>query len=166
MKKEIASAGDTVPPARPLDLWVAYRFGLIATRMGVMGQQAYKERHKLSPSAWRAMAVVARFEPCSAAELSSHSRLDPPKVSRAIEALVARRLLKRSKDPVDQRRAVLSLTPAGRAMFNDVAAHVERNEAFVVATLTARENKVLWDVVAKIDDQIARCMQSPGELPE
>ena len=144
---------------RPLEDWVSYRFGLIATRLGVIGESGYKAKHKLSTSAWRALAVLARFEPCSAAELSNHSRLDPPKVSPAIEALVERKLLRRNKDPEDQRRAVLSLTPAGRAVFNEVAADVERREAFVTSTLTPQEAEVMWRAVAKIDARIVLLAQ-------
>jgi DNA-binding MarR family transcriptional regulator len=154
-KKPQPNADSHEPPCRPLDQWVAYRFGLIAARLGVIGQHNYQSRHKLSTSAWRAMAVVARFEPCSAAELSNHSRLDPPKVSRAIEVLTDRKLLKRIKDPQDQRRAVLTLTAEGRKMYDDIAAQVERTEAFVVSTLTAQEAKLMWSAVAKIDAQIA-----------
>jgi DNA-binding MarR family transcriptional regulator len=150
------------PPCRPLDQWVAYRFGLIAARMGVIGQQAYQGQYKLSTSAWRAMAVVARYEPCSAAELSSHSRLDPPKVSRAIEVLTERKLLQRNRDPLDQRRAVLTLTAKGREMYTDISTQVERTESFMVSTLTATEAKALWSAVAKIDAQIAKY----GLLPE
>lgn len=155
MKKKTPRNVDADSPCRPLDQWVAYRFGLIAARMGVIGQHAYQGRHKLSTSAWRAMAVVARYEPCSAAELSSHSRLDPPKVSRAIEVLTERKLLQRNRDPQDQRRAVLTLTPKGREMYNDISTQVERTESFMTSTLTATEAKVLWSAIAKIDTQIA-----------
>jgi DNA-binding MarR family transcriptional regulator len=154
------------PPApshRPLEEWVAYRFGLVAARMGTIGQQAYQTRHKISTSSWRALAVIARFEPCSATELSSHSRLDAPKVSRAIEALVARKLIKREKAPEDLRRAVLALTPLGRRVYEDVAAFAEKTEAFVTATLTAEERRVMWRAVAKIDAQLALLGRYPPE---
>jgi DNA-binding MarR family transcriptional regulator len=154
IKKQKSVGGSAETRCRPLDEWVAYRFGLIAARLGVIGQHSYKSPHKLSTSAWRAMAVVARFEPCSAAELSNHSRLDPPKVSRAIEILTERKLLKRIKDPQDQRRAVLTLTAEGRRMYNDISAQVERTEAFIVSTLTPQEAKAMWSAVAKIDAQI------------
>lgn len=140
----------------PLEHWVAYRFGLIATRLGAIAAPAYQARHKLSTSAWRAMAVVARFEPLSAAMLSQHSRLDPSKVSRAIETLVARRLLTREKDPIDQRRAVLRLTARGRQIYSDVETTAVRLEREMTATLTAAEHKALWSALDKIDEQVAR----------
>lgn len=148
---------------RPLEEWVGYRFGLVAARLGTFVQQSYQSRHKISTSSWRALAVIARFEPCSATELSSHSRLDAPKVSRAIEALVARKLIKREKAPDDLRRAVLALTPLGRKVYEDVAAFTEKTEAFVTATLSAEERRVMWQAVAKIDAQLAALAKQPPE---
>ena len=138
----------------PLDRWVAYRFGLIATRIGTLAMPAYREHHKLSTSAWRALAVVAHFEPLSAAMLSEHSRLDPSKVSRAIETLVGRKLLTRQKDPADQRRAVLRLTPRGREIYTDVSTTATQLEREMTATLTAVEWEALWALLDKIDEQI------------
>jgi DNA-binding MarR family transcriptional regulator len=140
----------------PLDRWVAYRFGLIATRIGALATPAYRDHHKLSTSAWRALAVVAHFEPLSAAMLSEHTRLDPSKVSRAIETLVGRKLLTREKDPADQRRAVLRLTPRGREIYADVSATATRLEQEMTATLTAAERKALWALLDKIDAEIQR----------
>lgn len=140
----------------PLDRWVSYRFGLIATRMGAIAAPAYLGRHKLSTSTWRALAVVARFEPLSAAMLSEHTRLDPSKVSRAIETLVRRKLLTRDKDPADQRRAVLRLTARGREMYSDIEATVVRFEAEMTSTLSAPEKKALRSALDKIDAQVAR----------
>jgi DNA-binding MarR family transcriptional regulator len=145
----------------PLDHWVAYRFGLIATRIGSMAAPAYKV-HKLSTAAWRALAVVARFEPLSAAMLSEHTRLDPSKVSRAIETLVGRKLLTRNKDPADQRRAVLELTPRGRKIYQDIEITAVRLERELTATLTKAERRSLWIVLDKIDAEIARTRQEPG----
>jgi DNA-binding MarR family transcriptional regulator len=140
----------------PLDRWVSYRFGLIATRLGAIAAPTYLGRYKLSTSAWRALAVVARFEPLSAAMLSEHSRMDPSKVSRAIETLVRRKLLTREKDPADQRRAVLRLTARGREMYSNIESIVFRLETEATGTLNAAERKALYSALDKIDAQIAK----------
>lgn len=139
----------------PLDEWVAYRFGLIAARIGSIGQSAYQKKHGLSPGEWRILAVIARYEPCSAAEVSRRSRLEPPKISRAVETLVTAGLILRDKDPQDQRRAVLTLTSGGRSLYTEIAIRAVRFEEYVTSTLTAREKEVLWRAVTKIDQQIA-----------
>ena len=149
------------PEPLPIEHWVGYRFGLLAARLGSMMQPVTQGRHKLSTSSWRVLAVIARFEPCSAAELSSHSRLDPSKVSRAIEVLVDRKFIKRNKDPDDLRRAVLTLTPLGRRTYEDCAEQVRRNEAFYTATLTPQERKAMWAAVDKIERQIADLPLAP-----
>ncbi len=140
--------------ARPLDLWVGYRLGLIATRIGTIAAKQYISRHKLPTSLWRALAVVARFGPMSASALSEHSRLDPPKVSRAIDGLVERKLLLRRTDKNDERKVVLTLTVRGRAIYEDVAAYVTTLENGLLSTLSASEQKALWTILAKIDKQL------------
>lgn len=158
---EVTGAKKKAEKQLPLDRWVAYRFGLIATRIGALAAPAYQEHHKLSTAAWRSLAVVAHLEPLSAATLSEHSRMDPSKVSRAIETLVGRKLLTREKDPADQRRAVLRLTQKGREIYADVSASATRLEHEVTATLTAAERKALWTVLDKIDEQIQQ-HSAPG----
>ncbi len=156
------SSRETKTDELPLEQWVGYRFGLLAAHIGAMLQPVTRGRHKLSTSSWRVMAVVARFEPCSAAVLSSHSRMDPSKVSRAIEALVDRKMLRRRKDPEDQRRAVLTLTPLGRRTYEDCADYVRKNEAYYTATLTAAERKAMWSAVDKMEKLIAELALKPG----
>lgn len=157
------SRGKTKADTLPLEQWVGYRFGLLATRIGSMLQPVTQGKYRLSTSSWRVLAVIARFEPCSAAELSSHSRLDPSKVSRAIEVLVDRKFIKRNKDPLDQRRAVLTLTPLGRRTYEDCAEQVRKNEAYYTATLTPLERKAMWAAVDKMEALIAELALKPTD---
>lgn len=155
MPEALRTKAKSVEPL-PLDHWISYRFGLIATRLGEMAKPHYAVHYKMSTAAWRALAVVARFEPLSATMLSGYSRLDASKVSRALETLVGRRLVTREKDPADQRRVTLRLTARGREIYYDVAAAVSQIEHDVTATLTAAERKILFVALDKIDTQIAR----------
>lgn len=145
-------AGDQLP----IDRWIAHRCAQIANRVGAMLIPEHGGRHQLSANEWRALAVIARFEPLSAATLSENARLDPSRVSRAIEALVGKQLITRGKDPIDQRRALLQLTPRGRTIYGDIASSVRALEQEMVATLTASEQRALWSAFDKIDRQIAR----------
>ena len=141
---------------RSIDRWIGYRWGLIVTRMGALAAHEYVGKYKLTTSVWRALAVIARYEPLSAATLCQHSRLDPPKASRAIEALVKRKLLSRRKDPTDERRAILTLTARGRAIFQDLEQAIDRLEDEITSTLTPAEKKALWSCAEKLDIALAR----------
>ena len=149
-------------PDPSLDRWVAHRCGQIANRIGTMLAPAHGGRHKLSSNEWRALAVVARFEPLSAAILSEHSRLDPSRVSRAIDVLVGKRLITREKDPADQRRALVQMTPRGRTIYADIARSVHTLERELVATLTTTEQRALWSAFDKIDKQLKRKSEGGG----
>ena len=153
VKKRTVIAAKSIA-TRPLEMWIGYRFGLIATRIGAVAAQQYIARHKLTTSLWRALAVVARFEPMSATSLSEHSRLDPPKVSRAIDGLVERKLVLRRIDKSDERKVVLTVTARGRAIFDDVAAYVTVLETGVLSALSATEEQALWRILEKIDKQL------------
>ena len=149
-------AHDKEAQLHSIDRWIGYRWGLIATRMGALAAEEYVGKYKLTTSVWRAMAVIARHEPLSAATLCQHSRLDPPKASRAIEALVKRKLLSRRKDPSDERRAILTLTATGRAIYRDLEKAIDRLEIELTSTLSASEKKALWSCAAKLDIELAR----------
>ncbi|HVV62239.1 MAG TPA: MarR family transcriptional regulator, partial [Pseudolabrys sp.] len=51
----------------------------------------------------------------------SHSHMHKTKVSRAVALLERRKLVARRTNRADLREALLSLTPAGREVYNDLA---------------------------------------------
>jgi DNA-binding MarR family transcriptional regulator len=53
--------------------------------------------------------------------IGEHSHMHKTKVSRAVALLEKRRLLTRRANKADMREAFLSLTPAGRAIYQDLA---------------------------------------------
>jgi DNA-binding MarR family transcriptional regulator len=139
----------------PLERWTGYRLGLIAARVGVLAAAQYTKRFELTTSLWRVLAIVARFEPLSATTLCEHSRLDPPRVSRAIDALVARKVVLRRVDASDQRKVVLTLSAKGRRLYQDVAVPVCAVENQVLTALSAAEQKQFWHMLSKIDKQLS-----------
>ena len=53
--------------------------------------------------------------------IGAHSHMHKTKVSRAVAQLEKRKLLDRRANRADLREAFLALTPAGRAMYDDLA---------------------------------------------
>jgi len=53
--------------------------------------------------------------------IGAHSHMHKTKVSRAVALLEKRKLLTRKANRDDLREALLTLTPAGRAMYDDLA---------------------------------------------
>ena len=138
----------------PLEHWIGYRFSLISARLGNYVAQMYASRHDLTMPAWRSLAVIARYQPLTAKQLAMLTSSDAFKVARAIELLVRRGLIRRDVDKTDRRRASLSLTAAGRRVYNDIEKFVVRVENELTAALDAGELASLRQSLDKLDRQL------------
>src|SRR5258707_3226230 len=63
---------------------------------------------------YRLLAALEEFGPASQAALGRRTGIDRSDVVAALNELAARGFIKRSPDPDDRRRNVVTITPAGR----------------------------------------------------
>jgi DNA-binding MarR family transcriptional regulator len=117
-------------------------------------QEGIGRRHRLGLSAWRALAVLAADATTTAAEIAARTGLDKMTVSRALASLEATGRIARRPDPHDGRRALVSLTPAGRKVFEAVWAQAREREAAALAGITAAERTRLARAVRAITDAL------------
>ena len=66
------------------------------------------------------LATIERHGPLTPSELAQRERVQRPTVTRMLAGLEERGLVQRAADPADRRSALISLTPAGRALLDDV----------------------------------------------
>jgi DNA-binding MarR family transcriptional regulator len=145
-----------------LENWTGYRFGLIASRLGSFIAPMYEDRHKLTVPAWRSLAVIARYQPLTAAQLATLTSSDAFKVARAIDLLVRRGLIHRDVDKADRRRASLRLSADGRKVYKDIEKFVVRVEQELMAALDAHEIDVLRRSLDKLDHQLEVQIKAQG----
>jgi DNA-binding MarR family transcriptional regulator len=81
---------------------------LLADALGAEGARPYH---------YRLLAALEEFGPASQVALGGRARLDRSDVVAALDELVDRGFVDRTADPVDRRRNVIRITPAGRAQF-------------------------------------------------
>ncbi len=90
--------------------------------------------HDLTEQQWRVLrALVAAEEPIDAGELADRTFLLAPSLSRILANLEERGLIKRSVDPEDQRRALLSLSGPGAKQVDAIGPESERRYAQIEA---------------------------------
>ena len=101
---------------------------------------------ELSVAESSALALLERRGPATSSDLARMDRISPQSMGATLGALEARRLVARQADPLDGRRAVLSLTDAGRKVLQDrrnlrtehlakaLAANFSRSEVQQLAT--------------------------------
>jgi DNA-binding MarR family transcriptional regulator len=93
---------------------MAGRLRLSATRLArILRRQADTG---LSPSQLSALATVEHHGPVTLGTLAEHENVAPPSITKLVNKLEGRGLVKRQPDPVDGRVARVSLTEQGVAL--------------------------------------------------
>jgi len=77
--------------------------------------------HGLTEQQWRVIRALAALEQIDAGELARRCFLLAPSLTRILQHLESEKLVTRSSDAKDQRRAVFTLTPSGKKLFSQVA---------------------------------------------
>ena len=70
---------------------------------------------------WRVLVTLGQFGMMTAKAIGTHSHMHKTKVSRAVALLERRKLVVRRANRADLREAFLSLTPAGRGIYDELA---------------------------------------------
>lgn len=111
------------PHAAPLKLeeFLPYRLNVVANLVSQALSRIYVDRYGIDVPEWRILVTLGQFEVMTAKAVGAHSHMHKTKVSRAVSALERRKLLVRRENRADRREALLSLTPAGRAIYYDLA---------------------------------------------
>src|SRR5271154_4089756 len=120
-KKEAASGHD--PAAAPLKLeeFLPYRLNVVASLVSQALSRIYVDRYGIDVPEWRILVTLGQYEIMTAKGIGAHSHMHKTKVSRAVGELERRKLLVRHENRADRREAFLTLTPAGRAIYDELA---------------------------------------------
>jgi DNA-binding MarR family transcriptional regulator len=122
--------GDEEKPARvvasddaPLKLedFLPYRLNVVASLTSQALSRIYADRYGIGVPEWRVLVTLGQYGEMTGKQIGAHSHMHKTKVSRAVALLEARNLLVRRLNRADLREAFLSLTPAGRAIYEDLA---------------------------------------------
>jgi DNA-binding MarR family transcriptional regulator len=97
---------------------------------------------------WRTMTALAGHPASSASELARASGLDKMSVSRALAALERAGQVVRRTDPTDARRALVSLTPAGRRRVEALRRRLQAREALATAGMSSTDQARLTRLLA------------------
>ena len=152
----------TAPPSgheRPrLDLgqFLPYRVNSLADRISQALSRIYSERFGITIAEWRVLAWLSHRDELTAKQVGEHTRMDKAKVSRAIQALEGRGLIRRTQSAQDQRVHYLHLTPQGEALLGELIPQAHDWEAELVATLSSGEYRDLLATMAKLERQLER----------
>ena len=109
--------------AAPLKLedFLPYRLNVVASLTSHALSRIYAERYGIGVPEWRVLVTLGQYGMMTGKAIGEHSHMHKTKVSRAVAVLEKRKLLTRKTNRADLRESLLTLTPAGVAIYQDLA---------------------------------------------
>jgi DNA-binding MarR family transcriptional regulator len=145
-----------------LDAFLPYRLSVASNLVSRLFARRYAEEFGLTIAEWRVLAVVGADGVATASDVRARTGMDKAKVSRAVAALLDRRLLRRAAQRGDRRLDPLALTPAGRTVFESIVPRARALEAELAAGLPARQRAALDAALDHIAARAAALGGDPG----
>lgn len=105
-------------------------------------------RHGLTEQQWRVVRLLADRPDLDAGEIARRTLLLAPSLTRILQFLEKRRLVRRAGDSSDQRRAMFALTGKGQSLFDAIA---PESEAIYAAIERAYGAERLADLYALLE---------------
>jgi len=133
-----------------LDRFAPYR--IVALGHAVSGRlsQVYADENITIPE-WRVLAVISQVDSLAARDVVERTPMDKMTVSRTVASLETKDLVLRTQDKQDRRVNMLSLSAAGRILFNRVAALALQFEDELLAVLSPGEQSAFEATLLKLE---------------
>lgn len=141
------------PAIFSLETFFPYRLSVLNEQVSRSLAALYADRFDLTPPEWRAMAVLAGYQPLSANGICQRTNMDKVRVTRAIARMIGAGLVSRQEDESDRRYVSLTLTAKGMAVYDQILPLVQAREAEILSALSADERVALDSILRKLTDR-------------
>jgi DNA-binding MarR family transcriptional regulator len=161
MNDERAQMAPTQPasvdePALRLDDFLPYQLNVCANLVSQALSRIYAERYRIGVPEWRVLVTLGEFGMMTAKAIGQHSHMHKTKVSRAVALLERRKLLMRRVNRADLREAFLSLTPAGREVYSELAPSALNFARQLMDSVDAADRAALDRALRKLTERSAQ----------
>jgi DNA-binding MarR family transcriptional regulator len=156
----------TTEPAPTIRELLSYRLHVVANLLSRGAELRYRREFGVSLWEWRTIALLGGARGAlSLNELARAAGIDKSQMSRVVSGLAARRLVLRAIDANDGRGVRLTLTRAGRKLYEGlIRAAAERNDAFLDC-LSGKERVAFDAALAKLAARARAFIEREGSAP-
>ena len=139
---------------------LSYRLHLVANLLSRGAELRYRREFGVSLWEWRTVALLgAVTEPLSLNHLAHAAGIHKSQMSRVVSGLTRRKLVVRATNADDGRGVHLTLSKAGRKLYDGlIGAAAERDAAFR-SCLTSNEKAILEKALSKLAGQAREFIQ-------
>jgi DNA-binding MarR family transcriptional regulator len=115
-----ATAAPAEAPLLKLEDFLPHRLNVLSSLVSQALTRVYG-RHGIGIPEWRVLVTLGENGVMTGKAVGAHTHMHKTKVSRAVAQLEQRKYLSRRSNRSDLRESLLSLTPAGRAVYEELA---------------------------------------------
>ena len=145
-----------------LDDLLLYRLNRVVSTAGTMVMRLCEGRYGITRREWRALAWLGREDGVLSSLLAERIQLDRTRTSRAVTSLQAKGLLHRRSGEADRREVRLTLSVAGRALYDELMPQVRAINRELLSVLRPAEAQGLDAALGRLQQRAERlAAQSP-----
>lgn len=149
-----------------LDDLLLYRLARLTASAGSMVIRLCEGRFGITRREWRVLALLAQNpELPMSSQLADRAQLDRARTSRAVTSLVAKQLVVRQAGQADRRQARLAVTPAGRAVYDELFPLICGIHRELLDVLDERQLDTLDESLDRLQSR-AESLAASADLPK
>ena len=148
-----------------LDEFLPYRLNVCSALVTQALSRIYAARYKIGVPEWRVLVTLGEFGNMTAKAIGLHSHMHKTKVSRAVALLERRKLVSRKANHDDLREAFLSLTPAGRDIYDELAPAALEFVRQLMETVDPADRAALDRALSKLIERSAQLSVGVATAP-
>lgn len=137
-------------PSLRLCNFLPYRLSVLSNTVSRNIADLYDREFGISIWQWRVMAVLGENSGITATEIGQVTAMDKVAVSRAVSGLLDSGHIARKASAEDARRAILSLTPKGKTVYDKIVPIALEAERNLVESLSPDERIQLASLMEKL----------------
>lgn len=141
----------TSSPNLRLEHFLPYRLSIASNRVSGLIAEAYDRMFDLSIPQWRVITILAEDAPLTQLALVQRTVMEKMTVSRAVRPLVERGLIDRAPNAGDGRSQLLTLSAAGRSLYEAVAPAALAMEAAILESFSRQEVAALEAALRRLE---------------
>lgn len=137
---------------------------LLRAREAVMQHfRASLRQYDITEQQWRVLRALTSVYEIEMSELAKATFLLAPSLSRILQDLEARGLIKRRSDPKDLRRSLVSISPTGAKLIEVAGPHSERIYAEITAAFGPERLALLQELLGELEARLQQIGPFPFE---
>jgi DNA-binding MarR family transcriptional regulator len=156
--RDLAGSAVSVGEGAPLKLeqFLPYQLNVVANLVSQALSRVYARRYRIGVPEWRILVTLGQYGVMTAKAIGAHTHMHKTKVSRAVVLLEKRKLLVRRSNRADMRESFLSLTAAGRAMYEELAPHALDFARRLIEILPPADREAFNRALAQLTERSAQ----------